>query len=360
MTGGSLFLGDGMLTAGKGFGASYLGNISQTGGNITVTNTLRLSGSRILSYFYVATYNMSGGSLTALQIVLETAGTFTQSNGVIHLRQDLQIRDNGSVPSDYQMFGGSLFTSNTVLSTYPQTGHFYQNGGTHLVTNTLSIGGYAQYSLGSGTLSAPKIIISGSPTVYAQFFVSESAPPNAITNSDHMELAHAALVIPVSEQLGRVELYSASTLDFGHVAATIRFLDSHTNYWIQDTANPQRFSILNWSGSTNGGGTDRLTFGANSSALLPSQVAQIHFIDPAGFAPGTYPSQILSTGEVVPMMPPLVTAQVSGIKLVITWPGMFTLQAATNILGPFVDVTNAASPYTNSMNLPMQFFRVRD
>jgi hypothetical protein len=44
---------------------------------------------------------------------------------------------------------------------------------------------------------------------------------------------------------------------------------------------------------------------------------------------------------------------------VLHWSGSFTLQATTNVAGPYEDVPGAASPYTNSLALPLEFFRLR-
>jgi hypothetical protein len=47
-----------------------------------------------------------------------------------------------------------------------------------------------------------------------------------------------------------------------------------------------------------------------------------------------------------------------GGKIVLSWPGG-TLQASTNVSGPFVNVAGATSPYTNSLSGNQQFFRVQ-
>lgn len=50
--------------------------------------------------------------------------------------------------------------------------------------------------------------------------------------------------------------------------------------------------------------------------------------------------------------------QIAGNNLVLAWPSG-TLQFATNLLGPWSDVSGAASPFTNPICLPQQFFRLR-
>ena len=50
----------------------------------------------------------------------------------------------------------------------------------------------------------------------------------------------------------------------------------------------------------------------------------------------------------------------SACPLVLQWNNGFTLQAATNVGGTYVDLAGTASPYTNQLtNLPQRFFRLR-
>jgi hypothetical protein len=63
----------------------------------------------------------------------------------------------------------------------------------------------------------------------------------------------------------------------------------------------------------------------------------------------------------------VVWHQVNGTPLAITqngilsWTGTSTLQSATNVAGPYLDVPGATSPYTNDSGaLPQQFFRLRN
>jgi hypothetical protein len=64
-------------------------------------------------------------------------------------------------------------------------------------------------------------------------------------------------------------------------------------------------SILDWSGTVDtGGGAEQLKFGSSNSDL--SYISQIQFIDPVGYAPGTYAATFatLNPGEVVPVPVP--------------------------------------------------------
>jgi hypothetical protein len=75
-----------------------------------------------------------------------------------------------------------------------------------------------------------------------------------------------------------------------------------------------------------------------------------------------YTANILSTGEVVPdqLTTPSLTFSTQGNNLVLTWSSGWSLQSATNALGPYSDVPEATSPYTIDTTLePQRFFRLR-
>ncbi|HVM50392.1 MAG TPA: hypothetical protein VMU04_20365 [Candidatus Acidoferrum sp.] len=58
--------------------------------------------------------------------------------------------------------------------------------------------------------------------------------------------------------------------------------------------------------------------------------------------------------------PPTPSASLVGTNLVLTWSGAFTLQSATNVVGPYYDI-GSGSPFTNSVTTkPMQFFRLKN
>jgi hypothetical protein len=79
--------------------------------------------------------------------------------------------------------------------------------------------------------------------------------------------------------------------------------------------------ITNWINS----GATRIFFGYDASALTASQLAQIQFANPGGFAPGPYPAQLLSTGELVPAPRPTLQMTRTGSALVFTWSGNYQL-----------------------------------
>ena len=53
---------------------------------------------------------------------------------------------------------------------------------------------------------------------------------------------------------------------------------------------------------------------------------------------------------------PLLAISPNGI---LSWSGAYTLQRATNVVGPYVNLNGQGSPYTNSTALPQQYFRLQ-
>src|SRR6185503_10955277 len=93
--------------------------------------------------------------------------------------------------------------------------------------------------------------------------------------------------------------------------------------------------VTNWSGSTNGGGADRVIFGATAQGLSQAQLSQVRFENPAGFAAGTYPAKILATGEIVPMKPERIAYTRTAGQLRLLWNGNYELWTSTNVAGPY-------------------------
>jgi hypothetical protein len=206
----------------------------------------------------------------------------------------------------------------------------------------------------------PNINLTGSLNYPPQLWVN-GAPAFSITNASISAFGGSIVIQDSAQQLGRLTLPADSAINLAGNSAVLRFADSHTNSWQSELfgVTPHLF-VYNWNGSTNGGGTDQLAFGASSSGLTASQVAQIHFINPSGFSPGTYPARILSNGEVVPIAPPTLQTSRSGNQLVLTWPGTYQLLSATNVVGPYQPVSGAASPYAiDPRGEPQRFFRLQ-
>lgn len=103
-----------------------------------------------------------------------------------------------------------------------------------------------------------------------------------------------------AEQLGTLTLSSDSVIDLGTLDAgnALRFAGSAATTW------NGTLSIQNWSGTASGDGADQVFFGADANGLTGTQLGQIQFLNPSGFAPGIYGANLLSNGALVPVPEP--------------------------------------------------------
>jgi len=105
------------------------------------------------------------------------------------------------------------------------------------------------------------------------------------------------------------------TLLLGAGSSVLQFDASQSIGWTGGTF----LTIANWSGSTSGGGTDRVIFGSADTALTSSQVAQIRFFDPFGAGSGLIAARILPTGEVVPIPEPATVFSAAALAAFVSW-----------------------------------------
>ena len=177
-----------------------------------------------------------------------------------------------------------------------------------------------------------------------------------ITNSGYFKLAGTLRVGDANERLGRFILASNGTINLGDGSARVTFANSSGENW----NGAAQLIVTNWSGAASGDGEDQLRFGNDASGLIPSQLSQIRFVNPAGLASSTYLAQILSTGEVVPVARPILSLTRVGTNIELRWNANYFLQTATNVSGPYENVPDATSSYTNDPALhPQRYFRLR-
>jgi fibronectin-binding autotransporter adhesin len=140
--------------------------------------------------------------------------------------------------------------------------------------------------------------INGTSSIAVNGARVELGASNSLSDFAPLSLTSATLATAgFSDSVGQLTLATA-TLDLGTGASVLQFSSSSAQTWTGI------LSITNWSGSPTGGGTDQVYFGSFSSGLTPAQVAEVRFVDPAGFDPGTYAAQILPTGEITAVPEP--------------------------------------------------------
>ena len=235
----------------------------------------------------------------------------------------------------YHLDGGSLTTTYSGIS-----GDFQQTGGHHSVNGVLSL-------VGSYELQAGDLVVQGLYTRGTLSLVGSGA----FTNTGLVNLGGAITTSASNAVMGQIQLATNTTLGFSGFPARVYCSSSSGISWTAGAL----LTITNWSSTRDG----HIYFGTTASGLTASQLAQIQFSNPGGFAPGVYPAQILSTGEVVPVPRPSLVSSRSGSSLVLTWSGGYQLLSSTNVAGPYVPVSGASSPWTNHFTKPQEFFILR-
>lgn len=329
------------------------GGFGQSGGELIATNEISVEGVPAFDYgpALYASFGISGGELSSPEISVSLNGSFSQTGGTNTVSGDLSVDGGG-----YGFSGGLLLASNLDISSIDVMppgsentvygGFLGQTGGQLYVSNTLGNLGF--YSISGGSVYASNIVTAGLLSVSNNALVLN---PGVFQFEGALQLSGG-----VVENLGRMVLSNNSVIEFMTGADRVSFLNSAAMSWNQTSS----LLVTNWNGSTNGGGSDQLVFGNNSNGVTPTQLRQIVFANPAGFPPGNYAANVLPSGEVVPLPNPVFSWQRIQGQLVISWAGQATLQSSTNVVGPYVDVSNASSPYTNSSSQgPYRFFRLR-
>jgi len=274
---------------------SYATNVlrfSNWGAGYNTTNdlgTFRLHG-LVFNNASNSLVNLSGGALsftnngaTLAFIRTINSGSPNIANNVI-LGSTLSLEGTGSgmVTLSGNISGvGGLVVGTTATFELSGAGTF--TGSTAINAGTLNLRGTG--SLGS----TPSITLSGGTLALV------GGAGNRINDAAAMIGNGGAFALNgLSESLGTFTLQSGTSINFGAGAATLAFADSSATSW-----NPgATLSLLNWTE-----GSDGLYFGGDASGLA-GQLAQIQFINPGGYAAGTYGALLLGDGEIVPVPEP--------------------------------------------------------
>jgi hypothetical protein len=231
-----------------------------------------------------------------------------------------------AVSNGVTTFSGVLSNTAGLMKTGPGT---LVLGGTSANTYGSSATTNGNTTVGAGTLTLSKsagvaAVANGSLLVNPGGVLLLGAA-NQIAAAVPMTLAGGCFkTAGFSEGLGTLKLAANSVIDLGTGASVLAFAASGAVTW----TNTATLSISNWSGSISGGGAEQLLFGANNSGLTAGQLAQVWFINPAGFPAGTYAAAMRSSGEVVPAtLSPAITVQPSNRVAVVGNNISFTVSA---------------------------------
>jgi hypothetical protein len=219
------------------------------------------------------------GAINNNGFLLTTSGTNT-FNGIISGSGGLTV----SASSTTTLKGTNTYGG---LTTVTGTLEINNTG-----TTTGKIGGTSSVTMNSGGT----LLLSGSNTVSDR--INDSA--TMTLNGGKLNTGGLSEGSTSTAGIGALTLQDNSIIDLGAGASILHFAASNLASWVSGKI----LEIDNWSGSQSGGGVDQLIFGSNSSGLTSQQIAEVQFLNPAGFSAGTYGAMILSNGELVPVPEP--------------------------------------------------------
>lgn len=330
------------------------GSFVQYAGLNTIASNLFMLGTDIGVGIAYADYNLRGGTLSAAGLT-QRAARFQQDGGSNLLRDDLvligtSLTTYGSHQNVlYTLTGGFLSARNIIVDGI-YDGGFLQTGGSCQIAEKLTLRnilpGAFYYTLESGTLAVKDIeILAGA------FFQHTGG---TIIHSGMLTLNQGAWHAATGDHvLGPVQLAGQNTnsaIVFPSGSSILRLANSSGQAW----SSTATLCITNWHGSISGGGDTQLFFGSDANGLTTQQLALLKFC----ISGGVYSARLLPTGEVVPQMQSLNFSR-SGSTLTLSWDAGWTLNASTNVAGPYQPVLGATSPYSVSMDQPAQFFQLR-
>jgi autotransporter-associated beta strand protein len=324
-------------------GPSTASNLTKTGsGTLTLTGSNTYSGNTTLT---AGTLALGNNNALGTSTLILNGGTLTAHTAPISISNNATLAQNSTIAGTHAITinGTTTLNANRTLTnhlsqltlnnvalsnntsnrtlTIAGTGHTTISGAitngpstasnlTKTGSGTLTLtGNIANTYSGNTLISAGTVILdktAGTNAIAGNITIQSAgtlllAESHQINNSSNLTLAGGIFGTQGnSEALGTLTLNATSTIDLGHGSSILQFANSTFTVW-QPSAQLQ---IQNWSGLTTGGGTDQIYFGNSNTGLNASKLGQIQFINPAGFAPGTYGAKILSTGEVVPVPEP--------------------------------------------------------
>ena len=121
---------------------------------------------------------------------------------------------------------------------------------------------------------------------------------NQVNDTSNLTLAAGSSLnlAGYADTMGTLALTGDANIYLSGATSMVHFADSSAASW---TAGKQ-LVIREWNGSPAGGGTEGVFFGDSADGLDAGQLANLGFMNPAGFDAGLYHAAILATGEVVP------------------------------------------------------------
>ena len=188
----------------------------------------------------------------------------------------------GNISTSRAVFAGAVLLSNTVQLVSSSAG-----------TNVTLFSGVISGPGGVTKTGTGTVVLAAANTYTGQTTVAAGtlrlAASDRISDASGLRFTGGTFdTAGFSETLGDLDVDGAAVIDFGNSSSVLRFSVSTGQTW------SGTLTLRNWSGSTNGNGTDRLYVGTASGGLTAAQLAKI-------LLPDGRKLRQLATGEVVPV-----------------------------------------------------------
>jgi len=278
-------------------GGTSLGGNLLIGGNSTGVATRLIVGAGGMSMNnQVVQFNLVNAS--ALGARIELGGNFTgNGNNVIGYATSGNSPDTSAKGSLDLGAANRTFAINSGTTTIgvPVTG----TGGIQKTgSGLLRIGGTSTYT-GATEVTGGTFNVTGALTATTSLSVSNATfsygASDAVNNAATVSLGSGAVLQMngFSDALGVLAVTGSAELALsGGSSSIVSFADSTSATWTSAA-----LSITGWDGLSTGGGGEQVTVA--NGGLTQSQLASIFFVNPAGFASGTYSAKFINN-ELVP------------------------------------------------------------
>jgi beta-galactosidase len=210
-----------------------------------------------------------------------------------------------------------------------------------------SLPGATSYNIKRSTVSGGSYsVISTAGTVTGTNFIDLTASNGAT----YYYVVSAATSISASAETANTATEAAVTLATPTPAPTANYNSPmYAGMTLYLTASTISGATYNWTGPNNFVSMNQNPSIVNASPNASGIYSVTATVAGLTSAPGTV---------AVTVNPPLIfSIQTASGNLILNWP-YGSLQSATNLFGPWTNVTGAASPLTNMPNAPQQFYRV--
>ncbi len=265
----------------SGTGSQYRGTMTVRNGRLVVGANVPYGGNSVLGNATSVVQVADAGTQVTNHVALVFDGPYTFNRGIC-VNPYGASATVGNVSTSRAVFAAGILLSNTVQLVSSSAGT-----NVTLFSGVVSgIGGVTKTGTGTVVLAASNTY-TGLTTVAAGTL--RMAASDRLADASGLRLTGGTLdAAGFSETLGELDVDGDAVVDFGSGSSQLRFAASAGQTWTGT------LTLRNWTGSTYGGGADRLYVGTAGGDLTAAQLARV-------LLPDGRKAKQLASGEVVPI-----------------------------------------------------------